>query len=263
MDEIMQISGRLCGIFDTRQVHQKIYASGTDLDSIKKAFWTQEEILNQTCRKYGKSVEKSVATHHGSNERVKTNVYVLEESFEDMNMEELLDETEISEWKMCVEGKTNTGRKRQILKRLTMRYDGVDIVTDDERKVGEKEYQFEHKITTDTFGKTPEPQSDTESYNCVDCVLDDEEYTRLCRMFKTWSKADSKIAYFMQNLEPERLYSKEELKEACSENSLHYDDLLTHKRSTSKSKGYGNIMKKTNDTYRLYPELVTEFKKYF
>ena len=187
MDEIMQIAGRVCGIFNLSQiqrVQQKIYASPTDLEAIRKAYWTQEDILNETCRKYGKSVEKNISSCYGSDELVKTNVYSLTSENKNDDMEEILDETNISKWKMSVSGKTKTGRTCNIVKRLTMRYNGVPMVSDDGRKVGEKEYQYEEKEEGEVEVET---ENDTNTYHEVPTSLSD--YNQLASLItekNTW-----------------------------------------------------------------------------
>lgn len=84
-----------------------------------------------------------------------------------------------------------------------------------------------------------------------------EEFIRLTtRMFPKWSKGDSKIARFMQGLDPTKVYSKREILShglsvndvTCSSNDMHH--------------GNGQIMKKVKTGYKLYKELLPYIEKY-
>jgi hypothetical protein len=95
----------------------------------------------------------------------------------------------------------------------------------------------------------------------------EEEFRRLTEiMFPQWSKQScrTKISLFMKSLDPEKIYNIEEIKE-CMENVglvLSSLNALTHIK-IGKSNGFGNILKVSGNTYRLYPELVESFKANF
>ena len=90
---------------------------------------------------------------------------------------------------------------------------------------------------------------------------DDREY--IIKMFKKWAVSESKIAIFMQGLDPTKLYTEKEMKEYVEEKNMktNYTNLFT--RKTAKSNGYGKILEKVGNSIRLYPYLVEEFKVYF
>ena len=92
--------------------------------------------------------------------------------------------------------------------------------------------------------------------------FDNVEFDRLTGekgMFAKWAKDDTKIATFMQNLDPTKEYTKDEIKEL----GLDVANLITS-RDAKKHNGSGEIMKKNkNGTYQLYPSLVKSFNKYF
>ncbi len=81
-------------------------------------------------------------------------------------------------------------------------------------------------------------------------------------MFAKWSKDDTKIARFMKKLKPKKEYTKEEMKELCDLVGIKdIGKILDVKRGGSH--GFGTIIKKTEDTYQLYPSLVESFNKHF
>jgi hypothetical protein len=88
-----------------------------------------------------------------------------------------------------------------------------------------------------------------------------EEYERLCRIFSKWSTGDSKIAIFMKNLDPNKKYTETEMKSLC-ENNIKRISLVMNKNFTNAS-GWGKIIQKKNNKYRLQPCLVETFKQYF
>jgi len=90
--------------------------------------------------------------------------------------------------------------------------------------------------------------------------LPDEEFRRLTDiLFPKWSKQATKIARFMQNLDPRRVYTKVEIEEY----GVRVRNVMT-RRDPTNNNGYGMIMKKIReDRYQLYPELLSHFQKYF
>ena len=96
----------------------------------------------------------------------------------------------------------------------------------------------------------------------VETELPKEEFVRLVGMFQKWSNDDTKIGMFMRNLNPSKIYTKEEIKNSCNMYGINrVRQLMVHNGAV----GHGNIIKKHQDEekYQLYPELVQEFKKYF
>ncbi len=101
-DEAMQKAGRLCGIFK-EGAEQILYASKKDLEIIKKAYYLQEDILNETIR-----------------------------SDSDMKSEDLIKTLEISEWKIKVDDKTPTGRDKTFYKKIVSRDNIRPIIVEDD-----------------------------------------------------------------------------------------------------------------------------------
>ena len=81
-------------------------------------------------------------------------------------------------------------------------------------------------------------------------------------MFPRWANDDSKIARFMQNLDPTKKYDEREFILLCDEHGVRLSDIVI-KKSSSKSRKYGNIIASIDNTYQLYPTLVTAYNKYF
>jgi hypothetical protein len=82
-------------------------------------------------------------------------------------------------------------------------------------------------------------------------------------MFKSWSHIDSKIGRFMQDLDPDKVYTKNEMNDYLVEKEMksNYSNLKT--RNTKKSNGYGKILEETSKGVRLRLCLVEAFKRYF
>jgi len=89
----------------------------------------------------------------------------------------------------------------------------------------------------------------------------EEEYKRIISMFEKWSKDDTKIARFMQHLNPVKIYKEKEINNLCKEIGItNLGQLLSIKVGTN---GYGTIIQKKDNTYKLHPCLVEKFNKYF
>lgn len=92
--------------------------------------------------------------------------------------------------------------------------------------------------------------------------LDPEEFKRLVdSRFPAWSKGSTKIANFMHNLDPTKVYTKEEIQEACAVGGIRLLDC--HIIAGQKRVKYGNILQVRNGTYQLFPSLVGPFCKHF
>ena len=93
--------------------------------------------------------------------------------------------------------------------------------------------------------------------------IGNEEYERLINMFSKWSKNTSKIAVFMQSLDPTKCYDDTEIKELIKPlfGIDNLNKLLKYK--IGNSRGFGTLLQKKDNTYRLHPCLVKEFTKYF
>ena len=92
----------------------------------------------------------------------------------------------------------------------------------------------------------------------------ENEFNRLRLMFPRWSHMDNitKIASFMRELDPRKMYLENEIKEYCGIKNINLCQLMNI--NIGNSHGFGTIIKKNdNNTYQLYPELVQSFELYF
>ena len=97
----------------------------------------------------------------------------------------------------------------------------------------------------------------------VELGMPQVEFDRLTtKMFAKWTKDDTKIAKFMKNLDPKKEYTKQEFKQAALSVGIQEIIHLT-KSKVGNTNGFGTIMRKSNETYQLYPSLVESFKKHF
>ena len=97
----------------------------------------------------------------------------------------------------------------------------------------------------------------------VESEEDHIEFLRLCKIFKVWSNGDSKIARFMQHIDPKKTYTKDEIKKLCKEHGILILSHLTSRYNGAGSNGYGKILDKKNNTYKLYPQLLKAFEENF
>ena len=88
------------------------------------------------------------------------------------------------------------------------------------------------------------------------------EFVRLTtKMFPKWKTQDTKIARFMQNLDPKKIYSETEMRQYAKEKGMK--NIGQVQSINVGTNGFGTIMKKSGTTFQLYPELVPAFEKYF
>jgi len=95
-------------------------------------------------------------------------------------------------------------------------------------------------------------------------ILTSEEFNFLEKKFLKWSKdGKTKIANFLSDLEPRKLYSKSEMTKMIKDHSIlsALDHFMNFK--VLNTNGYGKIIMKKNDKYMLYPQLVFIHNKYF
>jgi hypothetical protein len=98
----------------------------------------------------------------------------------------------------------------------------------------------------------------------VPITMDLAEFERLTKtMFPKWSTSDSKIASFMKNLDPLKEYTEKEMRELCKENGISRIIQVTYYKIPGSGTGFGCILQKKNNKYKMYSELVNEFYKYF
>lgn len=81
--------------------------------------------------------------------------------------------------------------------------------------------------------------------------------------FPKWARDETKIALFMKDLDPKKIYSYVEFKEYCELKNIVMNHLFDIKYANG-SQGYGTIILRNEDsTYQLYPELVHSFELNF
>ena len=94
-------------------------------------------------------------------------------------------------------------------------------------------------------------------------VDEKKDIEHVIQMFKKWSSDRTKIARFMQDLDPDKVYTKNEMNDYLEEKDMknNYSNLKT--RYTKNSNGYGKILEETRDGVRLRLCLVEAFKSNF
>ena len=93
-------------------------------------------------------------------------------------------------------------------------------------------------------------------------IVGDEEYDRLTlKMFPIWATKESKIANFMKELSPMKVYDTSEMRELCDTYGIkHIKQLTTINIGTN---GFGTILDEFESYYRLHPCLVESFNLNF
>lgn len=120
----------------------------------------------------------------------------------------------------------------------------------------------------EAYGQKAPSEADREAYEEKheeeeEEVDEKKDIEHVIQMFKSWSRLDSKISRFMQDLDPDKVYTKNEMNDYLDEKEMksNYSNLKT--RHTKKSNGYGKILEETSDGIRLRLCLVEAFKLYF
>jgi len=92
---------------------------------------------------------------------------------------------------------------------------------------------------------------------------DEKDIEHVIQMFKKWASDGTKIARFMQDLDPDKVYTKDEIQEInpdlMKNNYTHFFQRYT----ANGSRGYGKILEETRDGVRLRLCLVEAFKSNF
>lgn len=91
------------------------------------------------------------------------------------------------------------------------------------------------------------------------------EFERLTKkMFPKWAKSNTKIARFMQNLDPLKTYTLAEIKEEARNCELKFaKQHFTEINLGNKSKGNGKILEEVDGNFKLRDELLESFKIHF
>jgi hypothetical protein len=129
------------------------------------------------------------------------------------------------------------------------------------KNVVRTQMQFtQNEVPSKTLTKKVKCESDLMMARIIN-ETDIDEFERLKKLFIKWSKIDnrSNISLFMKGLDPEKLYTLEEMKEYSSTYGLHIA-ILTNRTNNH---GFGKIIKVSGNTCRLYNELIESFKANF
>jgi hypothetical protein len=95
---------------------------------------------------------------------------------------------------------------------------------------------------------------------------DADEMKRLAnKMFPMWAKqlGQTRISKWIDALEPRRLYTRDEIGSLCKEHDIIFQHVMVLKYSKSGSRGYGEIMEREGNYYRLRPQLIASHDTYF
>jgi hypothetical protein len=120
------------------------------------------------------------------------------------------------------------------------------------------DYLFQGKIKSSSVNNAHHVEPESE--------LGRAEFTRLTtRLFPVWSKAHTRIANFVQNLDPLKVYTKMELKDSAEMYGVaRINDMCSEPRATNGRRvGYGHLFQVRGETYRLFPSLVPSFRQHF
>lgn len=236
---LIQGAGRVCCIVrDNMSTY--VYTNKEVFSDIRKAYWTQEELISRA---------RQIQNDAGDDT--------------EMCLCDAIDKIVMRRDKLSKRSLTLQEVKRLPKSNIVMGNDNGfsmkdtynNYVQDDGREVWESSFEVDF---------TPEVNEDD---------LPDElsiyEFKRLTeKMFITWSKpyTETKIARFMRELDPEKVFTAEEFKAYCDEHQILIN-LVTNIRVGKKEHGhgFGTIIRKNKEdvTYQLYPELVDSFNHYF
>jgi hypothetical protein len=237
---LLQIAGRLCGVFRDNVPLTLFSNVGED---IIKAYWVQDELIerarNMTDGKMMKDIipEVPISTEKCSSRRITATGVTcsLSKVFEDLSL---------NGWDWEAEGKG---------------YDGHEIafgngvrVTTAKRALTDEELEINREI----HQQIREMRSPL--------TLSPEEVARITqKMFPVWSKANTKIASFIRNLDPRKVYPRKQLENECAEYGVRLTDCFTREGHLHIRTKYGNLFKVSGENFQLYPELVEAFEKNF
>ena len=128
--------------------------------------------------------------------------------------------------------------------------------------VENREFIVRNELKGCKFAAAAKARANKEIQTGVVLEMPEKEFLRLTlKMFPRWGKADSRIARFMHNLDPKKIYTEREIKELCKQTGVNRVGQLMKYQGTV---GHGIIIQLTSDKkYQLYPSLVDSFKRYF
>jgi hypothetical protein len=144
--------------------------------------------------------------------------------------------------------------KRKMTRKTKYTLNKVKKVRDEgEGAWGMKEYT--HELVEESKCGEPEESKGEEENK--------EEFNRLTnKMFPKWANTHTKIARFMKNLDPYKLYKKDEYKEIADNIGFNFNISQFLKKNVG-TNGYGSLLQKNGRRYKLRDELVNSFVEHF
>ena len=225
--ELMQ-KIRLCGIYKD-DVPLTLYTTKKTMDELYKAYLRQEEFICSLRQSDASSMAKTV-----------------------------IEATEINHAKMS---------RRRMVKDKDIDYHLTRV----NYEVGWNASAYELVLRDDgvTAPKYLPPAVFYEAYGEVpveaasSAAAADHDPDTISKLFKKWSTADTKIARFMQELDPDKVYTNEEMADYVESKELTGNFTNLFIKNTRKSNGYGNLLEYCRGGIRLRSCLVELFKAFF
>jgi hypothetical protein len=129
---------------------------------------------------------------------------------------------------------------------------------------GESVESYKYKVVEEPVVKVAKVETlvATPVVESVAKELPEEEFIRLTTvMFPKWAKSDTKIARFMQNLDPKKEYTYSEINTEAINTGIRLSELTKYIRNDAK--GYGMILQCEKTKYKLQPCLIKAYNQYF
>lgn len=236
---LLQIAGRLCGVFRDN-IPLTIFSNvGED---IIKAYWIQDELIERA---------KKVHAEEASMKDLIPDIPISADKCADRritavgvgcSLMRVFNDTMDEGWDWKGEGKEYSG--------IEANFGDGERSTIAKQMLSEEEIKENrdfHRNIRNNFGPR---------------CLNPEEFERITtKMFYRWTMSNSKIAKFMQNLDPRKIYARKELEDECEKHGIRFTDCYT--RDLQVRTKYGNLFKLFNGTCQLYPELIPAYERYF
>ena len=235
---------RLCGIYDD-EIPLKLYTTKKTIAELRKAYLRQEEIICAL-----KSREDAV-----ENTRTIMESMALDKDKFSRRSTTKDEKAEVKMTKVDVDGGWDVDAYK-----MTKEDDGTCVP---KALPPASFYEaYGQEAPSEAYRKAYEEEHEDEEVD-DDNVDEKKDIEYVIHMFKKWSSDGTKIARFMQDLDPEKVYTKDEIQEIdpdwMKSNYTHF----FQRKTANGSKGYGKILEETRDGVRLRPCLVEAFKSNF
>lgn len=230
---LLQAVGRLCGNFDD-DISGILYTPKEVCENIIKGYYIQKEMLLRA--------DKSI----------------LDESIKKCMTEMKFNKKKIPSRKLGIQENT------KITNVVVGIHDGGAILDFYTKKLGEIE-----KLKYENIDIQQEDLEEIKEYESSDIlssrrIIGDVEYIRLTtKCFPKWKISQTKIAQFIRNLDPVKLYTEYDIKNLCAVYGIKQLIHLMKTEYKGGSNGHGIIIQKINNHYRLQPCLVKDFQQNF